>query len=66
MNDVEWGVMPILDEKLQYIVKKPSKNYIMAELMCFSNAYLNESPLKAILFKRAYKDSPQSYLKVYL
>lgn len=45
MNDVEWGVMSILDEKVQYSAKKTSKHSIIDELRCSLNVHFNESPL---------------------
>lgn len=66
MNDVEWNVLPILDEKLQYIVKKSSKHNTMAELKCSFNTYLNEGQLNEMLFKGTYKYSPQNCLKIHL
>lgn len=45
MNDVEWGVMSILDEKVQYSANKPSKHSIIAEPIFSLNVHFNESPL---------------------
>lgn len=50
MNDVECGVISILDEKVQYSAKKRPKNNIMTEPKYSFNVHFNESSLKEIIF----------------